>query len=64
MLKLMDKKIFTILHSKLLFVWTFEKLGELCLSGNHTMTEYEMSGEPYSQRSEWMKHQMSEFSMY
>ena len=26
-------------------------LGELRLSGNHTVTEYEMSGEPYSQKS-------------
>ena len=26
--------------------------GELRLSGNHTVTEYEMSGEPYSQKSD------------
>ena len=25
-------------------------LAELRLSGNHTVTEYEMSGEPYSQK--------------
>ena len=30
--------------------------GELRLSGNHTVTEYEMSGEPYSQKSGWIKH--------
>ena len=29
---------------------------ELRLSGNHTVTEYEMSGEPYSQKSVWIKH--------
>ena len=27
------------------------KMGELRLSENHTVTEYEMSGEPYSQKS-------------
>ena len=27
-----------------------EEKGELRLSGNHTVTEYEMSGEPYSQK--------------
>ena len=30
--------------------------GELRLSGNHTVTEYEMSGEPYSQKSGWIIH--------
>ena len=30
--------------------------GELRLSGNSTVTEYEMSGEPYSQKSGWIKH--------
>ena len=30
--------------------------GELRLSGNHTVTEYEMSGEPYSQKSGWKNH--------
>ena len=30
--------------------------GELLLSGNHTVTEYEMSGEPYSQKSGWIIH--------
>ena len=31
--------------------------GELCLSGNHTVTEYEMSGEPHSQKkSGWINH--------
>ena len=32
------------------------KMGELCLSGNHTVTEYEMSGESYSQKSGWKIH--------
>ena len=32
------------------------ELGELRLSGNHTVTEYEMSGEPYSQKRGWIKH--------
>ena len=31
-------------------------MGELSLSGNHTVTEYEMSGEPYSQKSGWINH--------
>ena len=30
--------------------------GELRLSGNHTLTEYEMSGELYSQKGEWIIH--------
>ena len=30
--------------------------GELRLSGNHTVTEYEMSGDLYSQKSGWIKH--------
>ena len=30
--------------------------GELCLSENHTMTGYEMSGEPHSQKSGWINH--------
>ena len=30
--------------------------GEFRLSGNHTVTEYEMSGEPYSQKSGWIIH--------
>ena len=30
--------------------------GELHLSGNHSVTEYEMSREPYSQKSGWIKH--------
>ena len=30
--------------------------GEFRLSGNHTLTQYEMSGEPYSQKSGWIKH--------
>ena len=30
--------------------------GELRLSGNHTVTEYEMSGEAYSQKSGWIIH--------
>ena len=29
--------------------------GKLRLSGNHTVTEYEMSREPYSQKSGWIK---------
>ena len=36
--------------------------GELRLSGNHTVTEYEMSGEPYSEKSGWINIQLSEFS--
>ena len=36
--------------------WHNGVLGELCLSGNHTVTKYEMSGEPYSQKSRWIKH--------
>ena len=31
-------------------------MGELRLSGNHTVTEYEMSGDPYSQKSGWINH--------
>ena len=31
-------------------------LGKLCLSGNHTATEYEMGGKPYSQKSGWINH--------
>ena len=34
----------------------YEILGELRLSENHTVTEYEMSGEPYSQKSGWINH--------
>ena len=30
--------------------------GELRLSGNHTVSEYEMSGEPYSKKSGWIKN--------
>ena len=30
--------------------------GDLRLCGNHTMTEYKMSGEPYSQKSGWITH--------
>ena len=33
--------------------------GQLRLSGNHTVTEHEMSGEPYSQKSGWI-HQSNE----
>ena len=32
------------------------KTGELRLSGNHTVTDNEMSGEPYSQNSGWINH--------
>ena len=28
-------------------------MGELCLSGSHTMTEYKMSGGPYTQKRGW-----------
>ena len=35
--------------------------GELCLSGNHTVTEYEMSGEPYSQKSGEINHSNERF---
>ena len=31
-------------------------LGELRLSQNHTLTEYEMRGEPYSQKRGWINH--------
>ena len=31
-------------------------MGELHLSGNHTVTEYKMSGEPYSLKSGWKNH--------
>ena len=30
--------------------------GQLRLSENHTVTEYEKSGESYSQKSGWIKH--------
>ena len=33
-----------------------DKRGELRLSGNHTVTEYEMSGKPYSQKSGLKNH--------
>ena len=33
-----------------------DKMGELRLSGNNTVTEYETSGESYSQKSGWIKH--------
>ena len=36
--------------------WHNAVLGELCLSRNHTVMKYEMSGEPYSQKSGWIKH--------
>ena len=36
-------------------------MGELRLSGNHTVREYKLSGEPYSQKRGWII-QMSEFS--
>ena len=32
------------------------EVGELRLSRNPTVTEYEMSGEPYSQKSGLIKH--------
>ena len=31
-------------------------MGELRLSGNHTVTEYEMSAKPYSQKSRFKNH--------
>ena len=31
-------------------------LGKLGLSGNHTVTEFEMSGKPYSQKRGWINH--------
>ena len=31
-------------------------MGNLRLSGNHTVKEYEMSGEPYSQKGGWIIH--------
>ena len=45
--------IFLITQS---YLEAFAHLGELRLSGNHTVTEYEMSGEPYSQKSGWIIH--------
>ena len=33
-----------------------KNLRELRLSGNHTVMEYEMSREPYSQKSGWIIH--------
>ena len=36
--------------------WLQVIMGELRLSGNHTVTEYEKSGESYSQKSAWIKH--------
>ena len=30
--------------------------GRITLSGNHIVTEYEMSGETYSQKSGWINH--------
>ena len=36
-------------------------MGELRLSQNHTVMEYEMSREPYSQKSEWIKHSNEPF---
>ena len=30
--------------------------GELCLSGNHTVTEFETRVETYSQKSGWINH--------
>ena len=38
--------------------------GELRLSRNHTVTEHEMSREPYSQKSGWIIHSMSEFAVH
>ena len=37
------------------FCLCFMVPGELRLNGDHTVTEYEMSGEPYSQKSGWKK---------
>ena len=34
----------------------YDILGELHLSGNHTVTEYNMSGRPYSQKSGLKNH--------
>ena len=31
-------------------------MGELLLSGNHTVKEHEMSGKPYSQKRGWINH--------
>ena len=36
--------------------WEYTSGGELRLSGFHTVTVYEMSGEPYSQKSGWIIH--------
>ena len=43
-----------ICHSvRSLYMVLSQKRANLCLSGNHIMTEYGMSGEPYSQKSGW-----------
>ena len=33
-----------------------EYLGKLRLRGNHTVTENEMSGDPYNQKCGWINH--------
>ena len=50
-----EQDIYELCHTK----WELPSilvLGELRLGGSHTVTEYEMSGEPYSQKSGWIKH--------
>ena len=37
-------------------MFIFILMGDLLLSENHTVTEYEMSGEPYSQKRGWRNH--------
>ena len=34
----------------------YTQAGELRLIENHTVTEYEMIGKPYSQKSGWINH--------
>ena len=46
----------TVFYIKSILFPVFTLSGKLPLSTNHTLTEYEMSGEPYSQKSIWMNH--------
>ena len=46
--------VFTFIFPILGLLW-FQR-GELRLSGNHTVTEYEMSSKPYSQKSGLKNH--------
>ena len=37
-------------------ILSFISRGELHLSGNHTVTEYIMSGNPCNQKNRWINH--------